>query len=177
MRGATPRPESPGGIRGPGLLEEDRGGANLTFRRLIPHPIQAVWDAITDPEQLQDWFMAKVRREDGVGGHLVMEHPNETHATGKVLAWDPPYVYEYEWNLPPGRNRPTAEASVVRWELSTSEGGTLLVMTHRRLSRPAAETFSRGFSTFLDRLSAHLDDSPLPNPPWVRSAPTPRDQP
>jgi uncharacterized protein YndB with AHSA1/START domain len=164
-------PDAPGGAEGPGLLEEERGKANLTFRRVFRHPIQDVWDAITDPKQVEIWFMAKVRREGRVGGRLVMEHPNATRATGKVVQWDPPHVYEYEWNLPPGPSRPEGEASLVRWELSASEEGTLLVMTHRRLSRPAADIFARGFVTFLDRLSAHLDGRPLPDPPWVRRVP------
>ena len=169
MSGSPPRTDAPGSVGGPGLLEVDREQASLTFRRRLRHPIQDVWAAITDPKQVEVWFMAKVRREDTRGGALRMEHPNGVHATGRVLQWSPPRVYEYEWNLPPGPNSPGGETSVVRWELSPSEGGTLLVMTHRRLSRAVAEIFVRGFASLLDRLSAHLDGRPLPDPPWVRS--------
>lgn len=168
MRGNPPRGGPPGSAGGPGLLQVEEGRARLTFRRLLRHPIEDVWAAITDPEQLEAWFLARVRREDARGGRLEMEHPNGVHATGRVLEWDPPRAYEYEWNLPPGPTAPGGETSVVRWELSPSEGGTLLVMTHRRLSRPTAEVFVRGFPVLLDRLSARLDGTPMPDPPWVR---------
>jgi uncharacterized protein YndB with AHSA1/START domain len=164
----------PGGVGGPGLLEADRGSASVTFRRWLPHPIEEVWAAVTDPKDLEAWLLAKVRREDRRGGRLEMEHPNGVHATGRVLEWSPPRAYEYEWNLPPGPYQPDGEASIVRWELTPSEGGTLLVLTHRRLSRPTAEVFVRGLSVLLDRLSAHLDGTPMPEPPWARPVPASR---
>lgn len=169
MSEGAARADAPGSAGAPGLLEVDREKASITFRRLLRHPVHEVWAAITDPKQIETWFMAKVTREDVRGGRIEMEHPNGVHAKGRVLEWDPPRAYEYEWNLPPGPNLPDGETSIVRWELKPSEGGTLLVMTHRRLSRPTAEVFVRGFKVFLDRLSAHLDGRPLPGPPWARS--------
>jgi hypothetical protein len=100
----------------------------------------------------------------------VMEHPNGIRASGRVLPWNPPTTYEYEWNLPAGPGRPKGEATIVRWELSPIDEGTLAVMTHRRMSRPLAEVFVRGVPTLLDRLVAHLDGRPMPDPPWLRSA-------
>lgn len=163
-------PASAGAVGGPGLVEPDDAKARLTFRRWLRHPVEVVWAAITDPKQLEAWSLATVHREDRPGGKLSMEHPNGVHATGRVLEWDPPRTYEYEWNLAPAPSYPEGEASVVRWELSPRDGGTLLVMTHRRLSRPLAEVFSRGLSSLLDRLSARLDGEPMVDPPWVRRA-------
>jgi uncharacterized protein YndB with AHSA1/START domain len=160
----------PGAVGGPGRLEPDEAKASLVFRRLLRHPIHEVWAAVTDPEQVERWFMVKLNREDSPGGRLEMEHPNSVRASGRVLEWRPPRVYEYEWNLPPGPNQPDGEGSIVRWELSPTEGGTLLVLTHRKLSRPTAEIFVRGLKVFLDRLSAQLDGTPLPNPPWLAQA-------
>ncbi len=174
MSESSPRSGSPGSVGGPGLLEVDQEKASITFRRRLRHPIQDVWAAITDPKQVEVWFLTKVRRDDARGGRLEMEHPNGIRATGRVLEWRPPRAYEYEWNLPPGPNNPAGESSIVRWELTPSEGGTLLVMTHRRLSRPTAEIFVRGFKVLLDRLSAQLDGEPLPDPPWVGQARGPR---
>lgn len=158
----------PGEVDGPGLLRVEGSKASITFRRLLHHPIEEVWAAITDPKQLEIWFMAKVRRENVAGGLLEMEHPNSIHATGRVIEWSPPRVYEYEWNLPPGAFYPEGEVSVVRWELSPYEGGTSLVVTHRKLSRPTAETFSHGFKELIDRLVALLDGTPLLVPSWAR---------
>jgi uncharacterized protein YndB with AHSA1/START domain len=141
--------------------------ATIVFRRLLAHPIQDVWEAITEPSQIEVWFLAKVTRETSQGGNLVMEHPNGVRATGRVLEWQPPRMYEHEWNLTPGPNRPDGEFSIVRWELTPAEGGTLLVLTHRKLTRPTAEVFARGLRVFLDRLSAHLGGAPMPDPPWL----------
>jgi uncharacterized protein YndB with AHSA1/START domain len=163
----SPRDSAPGSVGGPGLLQVDRERASVVFRRWLRHPIEEVWAAVTDPKQIEVWFMAKVRRDDSPGGSLEMDHPNGVRATGRVLEWRPPRVYEYEWNLPAGPNRPEGEASIVRWELSPADEGTLLVLSHRRLTRPTAEVFARGLRVFLDRLSAHLDGGALPHPPWV----------
>jgi uncharacterized protein YndB with AHSA1/START domain len=167
MSGLSPPNSSPGSEGGPGLLEADQGKARVVFRRLLRHPIQDVWAAITDPKKLEVWFMARVTRADSPGGRLEMEHPNAVRATGRVLEWHPPCTYAYEWNLPPGPDRLEGEASVVRWELTSTRGGTLLVLTHQRLTRPTAEIFARGLAVFLDRLSAYLDGTSLPHPPWV----------
>jgi uncharacterized protein YndB with AHSA1/START domain len=167
-------PANAGRVGGPGLLQTDGQKASVLFRRLLRHPIEDVWTAITEPSQIEAWAMVKLTREDVPGGRLVMEHPHNIRATGRVLEWQPPRVYEYEWNLPPGPHQPEGEASVVRWELTPTEGGTLLVLTHRKLTRPTAEVFSRGLRVFLDRLSAQLDRTTLPDPPWLAQARTPR---
>jgi uncharacterized protein YndB with AHSA1/START domain len=159
--------EDAGAVGGPGLLEADGQKARIVFRRSIRHPIQEVWNAITEPEQVEAWAMVKLSREDTAGGQIVMEYPNHIRATGRVLEWLPPRSYEYEWNLPPGPSQPEGEASIVRWDLTPTEGGTLLVLTHRRLTRPTATVFSRGLRVFLDRLVAHLDGAPMPEPPWL----------
>ncbi len=169
MSDAAPADGTPGGVGGPGLLRAEGEKASITFRRLLHHPIEDVWEAITDPDQIEEWFLARTRREGSRGGRIEMDLPNGIRATGRVLEWDPPRCYEYEWNLPTGPNSPDGETSVVRWELSPAEGGTLLVVTHRKLSRPAAEIFVRGFATLLDRLAAHLAGAPMPDPPWARA--------
>ncbi len=169
MSESAPAEGAPGGVGGPGLLRAEGRTATLTFRRLMRHPIEQVWEAITDPDQIEAWFLARTRRENSRGGRLEMDLSNGIHATGRVLDWDPPRSYEYEWNLPPGPNSPDGERSVVRWELSPAEGGTLLVVTHRNLSRPAAAIFVRGFPTLLDRLAAHLAGAPMPDAPWARA--------
>lgn len=167
MSEAPPRNASPGSVGGPGQLQVEHENASIVFRRQLRHPIQDVWAAVTDPVQIEAWFMAKVHREDEPGGRLEMEHPGGIRATGRVLEWRPPRIYEYEWNVAPGPNLPRGEASIIRWELSPSEGGTLLVLTHRKLTRLTAETFARGLSVLLERLSAHMDGRAMPHPPWV----------
>jgi uncharacterized protein YndB with AHSA1/START domain len=170
MSAAPSQSIRPGDVGGPGILQVDGDTASIVFRRLLRHPIEEVWSAVTDPKKIEVWFMVKVTREESPGGRLTMEHPHGVHATGRVLEWRPPRTYEYEWNLPPGPHQPNGEKSIVRWELSPAGAGTLLVMTHRRLTRPTAEIFVRGVRVFLDRLSAQMDGVPLPEPPWLATS-------
>jgi len=173
MTVSPPRSGRPGGPGGPGLLQVEGETASLSFRRLLRHPIAEVWQAVTDPKQIEAWGMVRVTREDSPGGRLDMQYSNGLHATGRVLEWNPPWSYEYEWNVPPGPNLPGGEASVVRWELTPTEGGTLLVLTHRKLTRATAQVFARGLPVFLDRLTARMDGTPPPEPPWAPRAASP----
>jgi hypothetical protein len=75
----------------------------------------------------------------------------------------PPHRYECEWNVVPRSSFPEGEKSVVRWELCPSQGGTLLTVTHSRVTTRTAEVFRVGLEAFLDRLEAQLEDRPLPD--------------
>src|SRR5207245_7787310 len=56
---------------------------------------------------------------------------------------------------------PKGEKSIVRWELTPDGEGTILRITHKRLTRPTAIGFTSGIHAFLDRLEDELDDVPL----------------
>ena len=142
--------------------------ATLVLRRFLRHPPATVWDAITDPEKIRQWFLTSAKIDGRVGGRVdLTTGPAQVHATGRVLAWDPPHLYEYEWNVVDTENALyPKERTVVRWELSPVEGGTLVVLTHRDLTRATAEVFQNGLPTFLDRLEALLDGRALPD--WMQ---------
>ena len=155
--------------RPPCSMEVEGDHATLVLRRFLHHPPAVVWRAITEPDQLRQWFLTTAVVEGHPGGRVdLLTGPSRVHATGRILTWDPPRVYEHEWNVAKdGSPFRTEEQSVVRWELSPREGGTLLVLTHRGLTRATAETFQHGLPGFLDRLEAQLDGRPLPD--WIRS--------
>jgi uncharacterized protein YndB with AHSA1/START domain len=142
--------------------------AVLTMERFLRHPPETVWKALTDPEQLRRWFLTEARIEPGRGGSIELTTgPTQVRARGRILAWNPPHVYEYEWNVDPVSGMPHGERSVVRWELTPVPGGTRLVLMHKGLTAPTAETFRHGIPGFLERLSAQLDGRPLPD--WMAS--------
>ena len=134
----------------------------MTFRRHLPHPIEVVWVALTDPLERKAWFGETVI--DGrTGGTIEMmpdnppAAPDANRMTGRILVWDPPHVLEHEW-----RQR-IVEDSVVRDELTADGDGTLLIFTHTGLSTTNARGFIPGTHAFLDRLEAHLAGTALPN--------------
>lgn len=148
-----------------GRLTLDGDHAVLTFVRHLPHPVEAVWAALTDPAQRAAWFGATTL--DPRTGGLIETVPAgpptpvpDKRITGRIRVWDPPYVLEHEWH------QAIVEDSVVRYELSRDGEGTLLRFTHRGLGVRNARGFTPGTHAFLDRLQSHLAGAPLPH--WGR---------
>jgi uncharacterized protein YndB with AHSA1/START domain len=145
-----------------GFISVEGDVATLTFKRRLKHSIESVWAAITDPAERADWFGA-MTIEGRVGGaiELVAEGPpasrEQRTIKGRILVWDPPRVFEHEWD------QPIVEKSIVRYELVPEGDATILTFTHRGLSLPHAQGYISGTHAFLDRLTAHLDGTELPD--------------
>lgn len=155
---------SPSATGGPSSFERHGEKATLVFERQLRHSPESVWKAITDPQEMAQWCLTTGEIEGRVGGRLdLTTGPMRVHSSGRVLVWDPPRRFEYEWNVDPGPSYPEGEHAVVSWELVAREGGTRLVLTHRDLTVRAAHVFEHGLVGFLDRLQAQLDHRPLPD--------------
>ncbi|MEY2603432.1 MAG: hypothetical protein QOH31_1206 [Verrucomicrobiota bacterium] len=76
---------------------------------------------------------------------------------GRILVWDPPHVFEHEWN------QLLVEKSVVRYELVAEGDATILTFTHCGLSLSNAKGYVPGTNAILDRLDAHLNGIDLPD--------------
>ena len=147
-----------------GAMVTDGEHADLTFRRVYRHRIEDVWDAIATPEGLRAWLMATdVKIEPRAGGRFEMvSGPARFLSTGEILAWEPPRVLEYEWNVGPVPEMPTGERAIVRYELEARGDATHLVVTYRRLTLNTSRGFLPGLHAFLDRLEAQLVGAALP---------------
>ena len=148
-----------------GQLLVDGDSAVLNFERRLPFPIDAVWSAITDPAEREQWF-GETSLEPREGGLIDMVAtgpplpPERKRMTGRILVWDPPNVLEHEWK------QPIVEDGVVRYELTADGDGTLLRFTHRGLGARNASGFRGGTHAYLDRLEAYLAGEELPD--WVQ---------
>jgi len=141
--------------------------ATIVFKRLLSHAPELVWDAITKPDELREWLMCSSARIEGrTGGEIEMvSGPSQFHIKGKILAWDPPRVYEHEWKVAPVPAMPNGEDAIFRYELVPQGSHTLLTVTYRRLTQQTARGFAPGTHVLLDRLEAQLERTPLPN--WM----------
>jgi uncharacterized protein YndB with AHSA1/START domain len=141
--------------------------ATLIFERLLHHAPALVWEAIATPEGLKEWLVCPEARIDGrVGGTIEMvSGPGRYRSTGKILRWEPPRVFEYEWKVAPVPEMPLGENAVFRYELTPRGGSTLLTVTYRRITAGTARGFLPGLHAFLDRLEAQLEGAPLPD--WM----------
>lgn len=145
-----------------GTLILEGGTATLRFERRLPHPIEAVWAAITEPGARARWFGPTQidPRPDGVIDTAPDDPPVSEamkRVRGRILTWDPPHVFEHEWI------QPIVEPGVVRYELRADGEATILTFTHRGLGPDNARGFIPGTHAYLDRLRAALDGTAVPD--------------
>jgi uncharacterized protein YndB with AHSA1/START domain len=148
----------------------DLGGeyATLTLQRRYRHASQQVWEAIATAEGLREWLLCTHAAFDGrVGGRFnLVSGPFKYRSTGKILAWEPPRVPEYQWNIDPVPEMPRGERAIFRYELTSEGDWTHMLVTYRRLTKPTAPGFLPGLHAFLDRLEAQLDQRDQPD--WMQ---------
>jgi uncharacterized protein YndB with AHSA1/START domain len=75
----------------------------LQFERRIAHPVEAVWQAITQPSELAHWFPCEVEVDLRLGGRMSFHFPElvlpEMASTllGEVTEFDPPRRFAFTW--------------------------------------------------------------------------------
>lgn len=148
-----------------GTLTLENGTATLRFERRLQHPIEDVWNAITSPDHILRWAMSRAIIDGRPGGNVdFVTGPARVHATGRVLAWDPPRLFEHESKIEPGGYVSITDDSILRWELTPlSPRETLLRFTHTRVSPTMAIGVTPARHALLDRLEAELNHAPLPD--------------
>jgi len=145
----------------------------LRIVRLLPGPIERIWEFLTDPEKRSRWFAGGVT-EPRAGGKIefVMHHsklspgetPPEKYAQvhepgvtfeGRVLRYEPPRVLSYTFG---------DEESQVTFELTPQGDQVLLVVTHRSTGDDIKEQFNYagGWHTHLSILVALLEKKTPP---------------
>lgn len=137
----------------------------IVFKRVLKHSPEHVWEAITNPKDLAQWLMCSDAKIDQrVGGSLYMKSgPAQYEVRGKILAWDPPRLYEYEWNVAPVPEMPAGQNAIFRYELIPHRtNSTLLTVTFQNLTKEVLPGFAPGTHILLDRLEALLDRTPFP---------------
>ena len=139
--------------------------AVIGFERRLAHPVDVVWAALTEPDQLAAW-LGEGNVEPREGGQVSIRTGAGDRAeqqrliAGRVLTWEPPHVFEHEWT------QPGVEVSVVRYELEPAGSETILRFTHRRNVTGIAMGGRAGWHAYLDRFAAYLDG--LTPPEWAQ---------
>jgi uncharacterized protein YndB with AHSA1/START domain len=101
---------------------------DIVYEELMPHPVEAVWVALTDPAAISDWLMATSDFRPAVGARFRMK-TQRLSATGwvdaVVLELDPPHRMAWSWSANDG-NPP----STVTFHLVPEGRGTRLSLRH-----------------------------------------------
>jgi uncharacterized protein YndB with AHSA1/START domain len=142
-----------------GTYVELDGRPALRFERRLAHPVDAVWRAVTEPEELAQWFPAAVEVEPRPGGAMAFHFPGgeAPDSAGEVLEHDPPRVFAFRWN-----------DDELRFELEADGGdGCVLRFTHILDARDRAARDAAGWHVCLDQLERRLagaGDGPATGP-------------
>jgi uncharacterized protein YndB with AHSA1/START domain len=130
---------------------EDR--PTLRFERRLPHPVERVWQAITEADELQHWFPSQVQADLRVGGAMTFTFVGHTlpdgsnTMPGEVTELDPPRVFAFRWG-----------EDDLRFELEPldRDEGCAMRLTVRLGTRDKAARDAAGWHVCLDRLEQRL---------------------
>ena len=129
-----------------GKLEEVDGRPALRFERRLAHPIERVWRAVTERDELAAWFVAPMEFTAADQRFEAMEQPVE------VQRFEPPHAVAWDWG-----------GELLSFELEPDGDGTRLTFVHVFGDRPHAANYGSGWHFHFDRLDAHLDGRPAPD--------------
>jgi uncharacterized protein YndB with AHSA1/START domain len=136
-----------------GTYETIDGRPALRFERRLDHPVEKVWRAVTEPDELAKWFPANVTIDEmRVGGRMqfVFPDPDLPQGSGEVTDLDPPRVFAFDWD--------GFEEGVdhMRFELEPGAEGCLLRFTHVFDDRARASRDAAGWHVCFDRFEESL---------------------
>jgi uncharacterized protein YndB with AHSA1/START domain len=135
----------------PATLHTVAGKPVLRFERRLAHSPDRVWQAVTDPAEMRQWFPATVETTLHTGARMQFRFEgDDTSTEGEIIEFDPPKVYAFRWN-----------DDVLRFELLPNDTGCLLVFTHTLgggwIGELTAGRSAAGWDTCLAALDAQLD--------------------
>lgn len=142
------------------------GRPALRIERRFRHSPEKVWRAITEPDQLSQWYPFRVVKADlRPGGAIQFDDGDGGIMHADVVAFDPPRIFSFSEHAPTSMDRESDD--LAQFELSPDGDGCLLVFTHIFDDRPAAASYATGWVGCLDVLSQLLDEKPLE---WAESS-------
>ncbi|MGH1384274.1 SRPBCC family protein [Kordia sp.] len=133
----------------------------ITKEKVFKHPIQAVWNAISNAQELSTWFIkADFKAEKGYQYTFTSNDEGCVPITGEVKNADP-YTLVYTWTVE-GTNVET----IVSWVLETIPEGTKLYLEHSGISKYEGETaitmfesFNGGWDNCTNKLLSYLKEN------------------
>jgi uncharacterized protein YndB with AHSA1/START domain len=147
-----------------GTLERRGDLRVIRFQRRLHHPVDRVWRALTEPDELAAW-LALAELDLVEGGEVVLTwqntdtEGNTAVARGTVSALDPPRLLELDTDIH-GR---------LRWELEPDGDGTVLSF---RAEVELPDEYERevlaGWHIHFDHLEHVLDGGTIDWPNWHR---------
>lgn len=119
---------------------------DIRFERLLNHPADKVWDAITKPEQIAKWF-GSAEIDLKIGGKIKVQLMMAT-VEGKITQLETGRLLEYTFG----------EQNILRWELIKETKDTCrLIFTEHLAPLSDLQYTAPGWHGYLDLLSLSLE--------------------
>jgi uncharacterized protein YndB with AHSA1/START domain len=110
-----------------GVLQRTADGGIIRFERHLAYDVHDVWNAITNPERLADWWLpfdADITVDLREGGEMIFAGSNDGEPITMVctiLRVEPPLLFEHTHPAP---------GSTMLWELEAVHTGCILRLIH-----------------------------------------------
>ena len=144
-----------------GVLERTDDGGVIRFERHLAYGVRDVWDAITRPERLADWWLpfdADITVDLREGGEMVFAGRSDgapVTMSCTILRLEPPLLLEHTHPAP---------GSIMRWELEAVDTGCILRLSHTvpGVEEAIDNCYLVGLQASLARLEPWLAGRPEP---------------
>jgi uncharacterized protein YndB with AHSA1/START domain len=103
---------------------------------VLPAPRDDVWDAITRPDRLAEWFGGEVEIEPVPRGRVEHRPPGGSRRAGFVLSADRPFRLTFWWAPAGDEDDDTDEGTQVEFVLLEHPEGTALTVTEAPAPAP-----------------------------------------
>lgn len=143
------------------MTEEDlarvSGGGNIRrieISRDLRAPIERVWKALTESDQISQWWHPGVI-EPREGGRFALDmgadcEPGAPSLDGIIKVFRPPHIFEYTWN------ESDKETVIVRFELLALASETTRVTIISHADKKDLLVVSVGWHEIIDRLRTFI---------------------
>jgi uncharacterized protein YndB with AHSA1/START domain len=127
----------------------------LVLERILEHPRNEVWAALTSADQIPSWGPFTTDRDLITVGGVPLQHidmPEAEVMQGYVLEVDAQKLLVFQWG-----------DDILRWELRDEENKTYLTLRHRFAERSQAPSYAAGWHLCLDGLAGTLNGEKIPS--------------
>ena len=124
---------------------------SMTWERRSKHPVDRLWRAITEPDEVGQWMSNPARIDLRVGGDYFVDfsRTNSGALDGIIIRLEPRVRIAYVWGL-----------CVIEWTLEPSAAGCRYTFVHHGQAPglvPQEEGLATGWHLWLDDFAAHLE--------------------
>jgi uncharacterized protein YndB with AHSA1/START domain len=127
------------------------GTCELRLTRHYRAAPEEVWAALTEHDPLARWLATPVEIDLRSGGSFRLRLSERETMNGRVRAVEPPWALELDWM------RAGEEPSIIRFDLSAEDDGTLLVLEHRRIEAQIGMRYAAVWERRLLQLDAVVE--------------------